>query len=166
VKAALDARRDDKLVIIARTDAAGVNGIDDAIERAQLYVEAGADMGRPQGVDTPEGITRIVREVPGPCFAILSQAAGGRRLDIEDLEKLGVAGVTLPTVALYAAAWNVKRVLAELRRSNSLASVEDKLVPLDDYYEVVGFDRELARADGYQEAARALVSRKRSEAEA
>src|SRR5919198_3587284 len=52
VKAALDARRDGDLYIAARTDAAGVTSVDDAIARCQLFMEAGADMGKPKGVPT------------------------------------------------------------------------------------------------------------------
>src|SRR3974390_2082301 len=52
VKAMLDARRDPDLLICARTDAAGVEGLDAAIERCQLFMEAGGDMAKPQGVDT------------------------------------------------------------------------------------------------------------------
>lgn len=158
IKAALDARRDPDLVIIARTDAAGVNGLDDAIERAQIYLEAGADVGRPQGVDTPEGIRRIVQEVPGPAFAILSQAAGRRRLDIADLQELGVAAVTLPTLGLLAAAMNVRRVFSELRAANSLAAVEGSLMALSDYYDLVGLDAEQAREERYREEADRIVA--------
>lgn len=157
IKAALDARRDPNMVIIARTDAAGVNGLDDAIERAQLYIEAGADIGRPQGVDTTEAIARVVHEVPGPFFAILSQAAGKRHLDIADLAALGVAAVTLPTIALYAAARSVRRTLSELKRTGTVSSVEADLMPLDEYYDLVGLDRLWAKEQSYHEAACSLA---------
>jgi 2-methylisocitrate lyase-like PEP mutase family enzyme len=157
VKAALDARRDADLLIIARTDAAGVNGLDDAIERCNLFLEAGADVARPQGVDTPEAIARVVAEVPCPFLAILSQAAGRPKLGFADLEALGAAAVTLPTLAIFAAAQAVSRVMAEVRRSGGLSAVEADLMPLADYYDLVGLDRERAREESYHEAARALV---------
>lgn len=162
IKAALDARTDPDLVIIARTDAAGVTGLDDAIERAQLYVEAGADLGRPQGVDTPEAIARVIAEVPCPFIAILSQAAGKRRLDIADLEALGVAGVTLPTISLFAAAANITRVLTELARTKSLDGLDGELMPLEAYYDLVGLERDRAKEDGFHEAARSLVAASRA----
>src|SRR5580698_6383917 len=59
VKAALDARRDPDFFIAARTDAAGVDGLNAAIERARLFMEAGADMAKPMGVDTIEDIKRV-----------------------------------------------------------------------------------------------------------
>src|ERR1700692_1375880 len=83
VKAALDARRDPDLFIAARTDAAGVESVEAAIARCQLFMEAGADMAKPMGVDTIAEIKRGLGEVGGPHMATLWQAAGptGRRLE-------------------------------------------------------------------------------------
>src|SRR5438876_4078367 len=74
IKAALDARRDPGLYIAARTDAAGVEGLEDAIARCQLFMEAGADMAKPMGLDTIPEIKRALREIPCPHMATLSQA--------------------------------------------------------------------------------------------
>ena len=79
IKAALDARRDPDFFIAARTDAAGVDGLNAAIERCQLFMAAGADMAKPQGVDSIEDIKRAIREVGGPHMATLSQAAGPKQ---------------------------------------------------------------------------------------
>src|SRR3954451_8749662 len=64
LKAALDARRDPDLFIAARTDEAAFEGLDDAIGRCQLFMEAGADMAKPMGFDTIPEIKRAMREVP------------------------------------------------------------------------------------------------------
>src|SRR5438034_10270170 len=69
LKARPDARRDPDLFIAARTDAAGVEGVEAAIERCQLFMAAGADMAKPMGVDTVAEIKRVLREVPGPHMA-------------------------------------------------------------------------------------------------
>jgi 2-methylisocitrate lyase-like PEP mutase family enzyme len=65
IKAALDARRDPDFFIAARTDAAGVDGLDAAIERCQLFMAAGADMAKPMGVDAIDDIKRVIRDVAG-----------------------------------------------------------------------------------------------------
>src|ERR1700739_3130465 len=62
VKAALDARQDPDFFIAARTDAAGVDDLNAAIERARLFMEAGVDMAKPMGVGTIEDIKRVLRE--------------------------------------------------------------------------------------------------------
>jgi 2,3-dimethylmalate lyase len=159
IKAMLDARRDGDLVICARTDAASVEGLDAAIARSQLYMAAGADMAKPMGVDTIAEIKRVIREVPGPHMATISQAAGAKHRDLAELEAAGVAAVTFPSVALFAAAQAVREALAILKRDRSLAGLGPKLMPLSDYYELVGLNAQLAREESYDRAAEALIRR-------
>src|SRR5439155_1149279 len=83
---ALSARRDPDLYIAARTDAAGVTSVDDAIARCQLFMEAGADMAKPMGLDTIPEIKRALREIPCPHMATLSQAAGPKARSLKELE--------------------------------------------------------------------------------
>ncbi len=90
--------------IAGRTDAAGVEGLNAAIARCQLFMEAGADMAKPMGVDTIEEIKRVMREIGGPHMATLSQAAGLKRRSLEELEAAGVVAATFPSIALFAAA--------------------------------------------------------------
>src|SRR6185437_14340731 len=94
LKAALDARRDPDFFIAARTDAAAVEGINAAIARSQLFMEAGADMAKPMGVDTIDEIKRAMREIGGPHMATLSQAAGLKKRSLEELEAAGVVAAT------------------------------------------------------------------------
>src|SRR5436189_5566601 len=110
LKAALDARRDPDLFIAARTDAASVEGLDEAIARCQLFMEAGADMAKPMGVDTIAEIKRALREIPGPHMATLSQAAGPKARSLPELEAAGVVAATLPSAAPFAAAQSVRHL--------------------------------------------------------
>ncbi len=163
IKAALDARRDGDLFIAARTDAAGVEGLDSAIARCQLFMEAGADMAKPMGVDTIPDIKRVLREVGGPHMATLSQAAGPKARSLEELEAAGVCAATFPSVALFAAAQSVRNVLRLLKRGNSLAPCQEHLIALEDYYELVGLKPLLAREESYDQAAAALVRKRAAE---
>jgi 2-methylisocitrate lyase-like PEP mutase family enzyme len=160
IKAALDARRDPDLLIVARTDAAGVEGVDAAIARCQLFMEAGADVAKPQGIDAIADIRRVVREVPGPHFATISQAAGPKHRSLAELEEAGVATVSFPSVALFAAAHAVRHVVAALKRDNSLANVGDDLMSLPDYYALVGLQDTLGREESYDRAAAALAAKR------
>lgn len=159
VKAALDARRDPDLLIVARTDAMGVEGLDSAIARCQQFIAAGADVAKPQGVDTIADIKRVIREVPGPHFATISQAAGPRHRSLAELDEAGVATVSFPSVALFAAAHAVRHVVAALQRDNSLAHVGDALMSLPDYYDLVGLQAMLKREEGYDRAAEAIAGK-------
>jgi methylisocitrate lyase len=163
VKAALDARRDGDLFIAARTDAAGVSSLEDAFSRCQLFMEAGADMAKPMGVDTIDGIKRALHEIRGPHMATLSQAAGPKARSLEELEAAGVAAATFPSVALFAAANAVRDVLRLLKRHNSLTPCQEHLIPLDDYYDIVGLKPLLAREEAYDKAAAALVQKRAAE---
>ena len=100
-------------------------------------MEAGTDMAKPQGIDKPESIARVLSEVPGPFIATLSQAAGPAHASPTDLEKLGVAAATLPSLALFAAARAVRESMSILKRDRHLDNLQDRLLPLDDYYGVV-----------------------------
>jgi 2-methylisocitrate lyase-like PEP mutase family enzyme len=163
VKAALDARRDPDLFIAARTDAASVEGLDEAIGRCQLFMEAGADMAKPMGFDTIPDIKRAMREIPGPHMATLSQAAGPKARSLSELEAAGVCSATFPSIALFAAAQAVRNVLRVLKRSDTLAPCQEHLIPLDDYYNLVGLKDLLAREESYDQAAAALVQKRAAE---
>jgi methylisocitrate lyase len=137
IRAALDARSDPAFFICARSDVAAVEGVEPALERCHRYIRAGADMAKPQGLDTESQIRQAMAEVPGPHFATLSQAAGKDGLSLAALSDLGVAGVTLPSLLLFAAARGVTHVLGRLRETGELAGLENSLLDRDDYYELV-----------------------------
>src|SRR5204863_4001434 len=163
LKAALDARCDGDLFIAARTDAAGVTSLDDAIVRCQLFMEAGADMAKPMGADTIPEIKRVLREVGGPHMATLSQAAGPKKRSLAELEAAGVCAATFPSVALFAAVNAVRNVLRLLKRERSLDPCQEHLIPLEDYYDVVGLKPMLAREESYDQFASALTKKRAAE---
>jgi methylisocitrate lyase len=163
LKAALDARRDPDLFIAARTDAAGVEGMEAAIARCHLFMEAGADMAKPMGVDRIEDIKRVMREVGGPHMATLSQAAGPQARGLAELAAAGVCAATFPSLALFAAAAAVRKVLRILKRENSIDSRQGELLALSDYYELVGLKPMLAREEEYDRAAAALLGARAAE---
>ncbi|KAA9159093.1 isocitrate lyase/PEP mutase family protein [Amycolatopsis acidicola] len=114
LRAALDARTDPDLVVIARTDARAPLGLDAAIERANAYAEAGADVlfvEAPQGTDE---IERIAAEVKAPL--LLNLVIGGLTPleSAERLRELGFAIAIHPSLALGAAAWGMVSGLAQL----------------------------------------------------
>jgi 2-methylisocitrate lyase-like PEP mutase family enzyme len=156
IKAALDARSDESMMICARTDIFALQGEDAAVGRCQLFMEAGVDMAKPQGIDRPDAIARVVRNVPGPFIATLSQAAGPDHTPPSDLEQLGVAAATLPSLALFAAAQAVRESLSILKRDRAIHNLQGALMPLETYYRVVRLDEQSAKERGWDKAAEAL----------
>jgi 2,3-dimethylmalate lyase len=96
-------------------------------------------------------------------MATISQAAGGRHRDLDALEAAGVAAVSFPSVALFAAAQAVRDATAALKRDRSLARLGAALMPLPDYYELIGLKPQLEREEAYDRAAAALVSKRAAE---
>lgn len=161
IHAALDARRDPDLFIGARTDIYSLAGLDVAIERCQRFMDAGCDMAKPQGVDRLDDIARVIREVPGPHIATLSQAAGPNAVDLDDLDRIGVAGVTLPSLTLFAAAKAVRDVMADVFAARSLKPADGRVIALPDYYGIVGLQDQIDRERAADEAGERLAGARR-----
>jgi 2,3-dimethylmalate lyase len=138
VKAAVDARTDEGLLIIARSDAIAVEGVEAALARAQRYREAGADMIFVEGPRDRAEIARIPQALPGPL--LLNIVAGGvtPMLARDELATMGFAAVLYANAALQAAMKAMKDVLADLQAAGSLEGAMDRLMGFAERQEVVG----------------------------
>jgi len=127
VKAAVDARKDQDFQIVARTDSRAVLGIDAAIERAQLLIEAGADATFVEAPLNEQELARIARELKIPQFANI--VFGGRTPDLgrAKLSAMGFGAVLYANAALQASIRATQDVLGALQRDGSLAAVGDRL---------------------------------------
>jgi|PlaIllAssembly_1097288.scaffolds.fasta_scaffold73427_2 methylisocitrate lyase len=141
VKAAVDARVDEDLVIMARTDAIAVYGIDDAIERANLYREAGADLIFVEAPRSVEEMRRINTNVDAPTLAI--QLEGGKTplLTTKDLQEIGFNVVVYPNATVYATAWALKGLWETLKKEGTTRSFTDRMIGFDDFNTLVGLDK-------------------------
>ena len=127
VRAAADAREDENFLIIARTDARAIEGIDGALDRARMYIEAGADVTFVEAPTSVEEMQRICAELPVPQVANL--VVGGRTpmLSQEELAKIGFAIVLYANTPLQAAMRAMSEVLGALKRDGNLDAVQDRL---------------------------------------
>ncbi len=147
IRAADKARRetDPDFVLIARTDARGAHGgsLDDAITRANAYLEAGADVAFVEGPTTREEVRRVCREVKGPI--LYNQTGVSPRFGVPELEELGIAIVILPGVALRATIQAVHDLGVALRDTGPLAeeafAARFKDHPLANVHAFAGFDQ-------------------------
>ena len=137
VKAAVDARRDQDLQIIARTDARAVEGLDRAIARAQAYVEAGADVAFVEAPTSLAELARVTREVKAPHVANI--VFGGKTPDPgrAELAKLGFSLTLYANAALQAAVRAAFDVLGALKRDGSLDAVADRIASFEERQRVV-----------------------------
>jgi 2-methylisocitrate lyase-like PEP mutase family enzyme len=145
VKAAVDARRDPDLVIMARTDALAVNGLDDAIERANLYREAGADLLFVEAPTSLAQMRRICAEIDGPTFANNLDHALTPILPAAELEAIGYAAVAFAVSGLYAIAATLEQVYGAIARDGTSAAVHDRMWSFERFNRFVGLETMRAR---------------------
>lgn len=137
--AALDAREDKDFVIMARTDARSVLGLDAAIDRAKRYRQAGADMTFVEAPTSEDELRRIPREVGGLCMA--NMIPGGRTplLAAAALQRMGYKVAAYPTVLTYAVAKAAQRTLAALIE-NGLPPADGSLMEFQEFNELLGLE--------------------------
>jgi 2-methylisocitrate lyase-like PEP mutase family enzyme len=137
IMAAVDARSDSDLQIVARTDARAIDGLDAALDRARAFAEAGADATFVEAPLDAAELTRIAREIPVPQIANMVFGGVTPPLPQAELAKLGFGGVLYANAALQAALKSVNDVMAALRRDGSLAQVADRLAGFDQRQQAV-----------------------------
>lgn len=132
IKAAVDARRDGDLQIVARTDARAIEGIEAAIDRAHAFIEAGADATFVEAPVSFEEMERIAKELPVPQIANI--VFGGKTPDPgrARLKAMGFSGVLYANALLQAALHASGEVLASLRETGSLDAVADRLAGFEE----------------------------------
>jgi methylisocitrate lyase len=145
VRAMADTRRrlGSNLVINARTDSYAVHGLDEAIRRANLYLEAGADMAFLDGIGTRTDIERAVREIHGLLSVNLMDGVTGVKTElipIPELARLGVARVSIPVASIMVAHKALVDFFTDLRRSPTgiLAGETGRLSSFKQYTAFVG----------------------------
>jgi methylisocitrate lyase len=139
VRAAAAARRDADFVLIARTDARGVNGMADAIHRARLYREAGADAIFPEALESPDEFAAFAREVPGPLLANMTEFGKSQLLDAATLASLGYRLILFPVTTLRVALKAVEAVLTEIRATGTQRASLDKMLTRAQLYDLLGY---------------------------
>ena len=128
IKAAVDTRSDHRLMILARTDARAVEGLQAALDRALAYQEAGADFLFVEAPLSGDELAAIPRAVPG--IHVCNMVVGGKTplLSRNELAAMGYSVILYANVALQASMMAMQRTLQHLHDSGSIAGVEDQLM--------------------------------------
>ncbi len=160
IKAACDARTDPDFVIITRTDAIAVEGIEAALERGSRYREAGADMlfiEAPVGREQVERVARHFKGVP----LLYNMAASGKTPDLPaaELGPLGFRLAIYPNWVILAAIPAMQQLLGELKRTGSIAHLRDKVATFKQFTDIAGLPeiQELEARYGVPEDQRAAL---------
>ncbi|AKK08011.1 methylisocitrate lyase [Corynebacterium testudinoris] len=139
IGAAVKERRDDTFVICARTDAAGVEGIDSAIERAKAYADAGADLIFTEALHTPEEFAKFRAAVDVPLLANMTEFGKSELLSAQQLEDLGYNAVIYPVTTLRIAMGQVEAALGDIAETGTQTDWLDRMQHRSRLYELLRY---------------------------
>ncbi len=149
--AALDARRSDQTLVLARTDAVAVEGFDAAMERAERYLEAGVDALFIEAVRTPEQMdaacARFARRIP-----MLANMVEGGKTPVQSAAELGERGyriVIFPGGTARAVAHTLQRYYGQLHADGTTAAMKDRMLDFDGLNRVIGTPELMAQGRRY-----------------
>jgi methylisocitrate lyase len=139
IRAAVAARRDQDFYLIARTDARGVSGFDDAVRRANLYRSAGADAIFPEALETPEEFIEFAKRVPGPFLANMTEFGKSPLMDVNTLAVFGYRMILYPVTTLRVALKAAEAVLSEIKATGTQKASLDKMLTRAQLYDLIGY---------------------------
>jgi methylisocitrate lyase len=140
IRAAAEARKSDDFVIIARTDARAVTGLEDAIARALAYADAGADILFVEAPRTVTEMEEIFRAVKLPLIANMVEKGKTPLLPADELERIGYRIAIYPVSTLYAATKAMMKVLNRLKEEGSTENCLEDLVGFEEFNKLVGVE--------------------------
>lgn len=139
IKAAVDARSDEQFVLMARTDAHAVEGLEAALSRAMQYVEAGADMVFAEALTTLDEYRQFTSNLPVPVLANLTEFGRTPMYSVDELRDAGVAVALYPLTAFRAMSAAALDAFTTLRRNGTQAAALEKMQTRDELYEVLDY---------------------------
>jgi methylisocitrate lyase len=139
IKAAVDGRIDDQFMIVARTDALAVEGIDSAIERSVLAQEAGADVIFAEACTTIPEYQKFIAALKIPVLANLTEFGKTPYFTVDELGAIGVAMIIYPLSAFRAMAKAAEGIYGAIRQERTQKNVVDRMQTRMELYDVLGY---------------------------
>jgi 2-methylisocitrate lyase-like PEP mutase family enzyme len=150
IRAAVEARTDPDLLVIARTDAISAVDFEEGLRRGEAAAKAGADVLFIEAPRTEEQVARIARELATPL--LYNYAPGGRSplLPFAALRQLGYAVILLPVDTLLVASRAIADFLTELKARDDVGALADRYLPFREFNDLIGVATHLALAERYK----------------
>lgn len=149
IRAAVDARSHPDFLIIARTDAKSMHGLEDAAARARAYIEAGADAALVMGANTAAELRYVADVVRAPLVTVIQEAPPTTDLSDALLNEVGCAFALHAGVVRYAVAKAIHDALTALHRNGNTASVREMMATFEQYNAVLGLEQWLRLEEHY-----------------
>jgi methylisocitrate lyase len=138
VRAAVAARRSDETLIIARSDALQVTGLEDTLARCNAYREAGADLVFVDAPRTVDEYAAITRSCAAPCVANMSETGKSPSISTEELEEMGYKLVIFPSTQTWLFAKAYEELCQAVLRDRTTAALADRFTSFDDVNALLG----------------------------
>ncbi|HKM74856.1 MAG TPA: methylisocitrate lyase [Candidatus Bathyarchaeia archaeon] len=139
VKKIIIARDSSQLVVIARTDARGVEGLDSAIERARAYIKAGAEVIFPEALESKDEFAEFSRKIRAPLLANMTEFGKTPYLTVSEFKRLGYRIVIFPMTAFRTMLFAVRQTLQELNKSGTQKKMLGKMMSRDELYRLIDY---------------------------
>ena len=139
IQAASKSKKNKDFIVIARTDARSVDGIDSAIERAKLYQRAGADGIFPEALESEEEFKEFAKKVKGILLANMTEFGKSPLLSAKELEKLGYRIVIFPLTAFRGALKKIDEVYSDLSKKGTQREFISNMMSRKEYYDLINY---------------------------
>ena len=141
LKAALDARKSQDFIIVARTDARASLGLDEAINRGKTYFKAGADVIFIEAPTSTKELSKIANEIDAPLVANMIEEGVTPTLSAQQLFSMGYNIALFPLSALYAATFAIQKVFSELKKTGTTEHGREMMVTFNEFNKLVDLQR-------------------------
>ncbi|MCL4446856.1 MAG: methylisocitrate lyase [Candidatus Thermoplasmatota archaeon] len=139
VQAASKAKNDKNFMVIARTDARSVQGLDEAIERAKLYLKAGADGIFPEALESEDEFREFSEKVNGVLMANMTEFGKSPLLSVDELNKLGYKIVIFPLTAFRGVLKRMDEIYEDLAKKGTQRDFLGRIMSRKEYYDLINY---------------------------
>lgn len=150
LKAAVTASENKNFVIVARTDARAPLGFDEAIERGRLYRKEGADVVFVEAPQSEDELREIPKKIDAPLLANMIENGVTPTFSADELKTMGYSMVVFPLSGLYGAAYAMKKIFSQLKRTGSTEGSKDMMLDFNEFNDLVELPRFMQMEKKYQ----------------
>lgn len=150
LRAALTASENKNFVIVARTDARAPLGFDEAIERGRMYRKEGADVVFVEAPQSEDELREIPKKIDAPLLANMIENGVTPTFSADELKSMGYSMVVFPLSGLYGAAYALKNIFSQLKRTGSTKSSKHMMLDFNEFNDLVELPRFIQMEKKYQ----------------
>ena len=140
IRTACDARENPDFMIIIRTDSRAINSLEDAIERANRYIKAGADVIFPEALESKREFEIFAKEVKTPLMANMTEFGKTPYMSVREFEDMGYSIVIFPLTAFRVAMKAIEEALTELKKTGTQKGFIDRMQTREELYKLLKYE--------------------------